>query len=585
MNDGEHSSLIPSSFVYCNNRLLHVLQTSRFRPFRDSKTLVDLPLLVPPEQVLTAFSALPEDPTESCYHSFLTANFASSSQYELDIYLHQKIPSDYSDKAPSFLFRVSQVPRKVEEFVRDLKRRWSHLCREFRHDVMSNPSLSSRTSLISLPHPFFVPGGRFRESYYWDSLWVVKGLLTCDMLLSAQNTVRNLLSLVSRFGFVPNGNRVYYLNRSQPPILTEAVRIVYDALPDETERISWLREAVPALDTEIAFFHKHRSVAAVAPDSSLVRSALSMYSSRLTSPRPESFVEDIVTANLTPHRNIEKVFRNLASAAESGWDFSTRWFTPALTMSGIRTSCMVPVCLNALLLRAERTLANFHRALETAFGTDSNTASYHAAQATALDNFAARRETDMNAFLWQGDIGAWVDLDLDGGSQTSVVSAAASMPAWAGCGRGSWTSTNAERFVRFIKESGLVGPGGLACTTQNSTEQWDFPNCWAPLVELTVDALQQVAHEFPDSDARNTARDIAFKFVLTVFRGWLNDGTIHEKYDCRSNCGKRGVGGEYSPQTGFGWTNGAVLWLMSKYVEDNRFFWDLVEPSIYLKKD
>lgn len=59
----------------------------------------------------------------------------------------------------------------------------------------------------------FVPGDRFREIYYWDTHWVVKGLLVCNMLSSAEQQVRNLLFLADIYGHVPNGNRTYYINR------------------------------------------------------------------------------------------------------------------------------------------------------------------------------------------------------------------------------------------------------------------------------------------------------------------------------------------------------------------------------------
>lgn len=45
-----------------------------------------------------------------------------------------------------------------------------------------------RHSLLSLPHPFFIPGQRFRELYYWDSYWVIKGLLVSGMHRSAEVT-------------------------------------------------------------------------------------------------------------------------------------------------------------------------------------------------------------------------------------------------------------------------------------------------------------------------------------------------------------------------------------------------------------
>jgi alpha,alpha-trehalase len=77
---------------------------------------------------------------------------------------------------------------------------------------------------------FIIPGGRFREGYYWDSYWIVKGLIVSNLLDTAETVVRNFLIIVDKYGFVPNGFRKYYLNRSQPPFLTLMVKDVTEAL-------------------------------------------------------------------------------------------------------------------------------------------------------------------------------------------------------------------------------------------------------------------------------------------------------------------------------------------------------------------
>ena len=37
------------------------------------------------------------------------------------------------------------------------------------------------SSLIYLDHGFIVPGGRFREMYYWDTYWTILGLINSEM--------------------------------------------------------------------------------------------------------------------------------------------------------------------------------------------------------------------------------------------------------------------------------------------------------------------------------------------------------------------------------------------------------------------
>merc|ERR1719469_1515396 len=99
-----------------------------------------------------------------------------------------------------------------------------------------------------------VPGGRFRETYYWDSYWIVRGLLVSGMFSTARHLVENLLDDVRNFGFVPNGGRIYYLDRSQPPLLTEMVLAVLDASPDDAARAAWLSEVLPVLMMEYEFW-------------------------------------------------------------------------------------------------------------------------------------------------------------------------------------------------------------------------------------------------------------------------------------------------------------------------------------------
>lgn len=82
------------------------------------------------------------------------------------------------------------------------------------------------SSLIPLPYPYIVPGGRFRETYYWDSYFTMLGLKESGALEPLKNMVDNFRYLILTYGFVPNGNRTYYLTRSQPLLLFPDGRLV-----------------------------------------------------------------------------------------------------------------------------------------------------------------------------------------------------------------------------------------------------------------------------------------------------------------------------------------------------------------------
>src|SRR4051812_48422576 len=83
-------------------------------------------------------------------------------------------------------------------------------------------------TLLGLPRPYTIPCRKdaFQELYYWDTYFTALGLLGTGRADLAVANTRNLLSLVARLGFVPNGNRTYYTSRSQPPYLGPLVGLV-----------------------------------------------------------------------------------------------------------------------------------------------------------------------------------------------------------------------------------------------------------------------------------------------------------------------------------------------------------------------
>ena len=80
---------------------------------------------------------------------------------------------------------------------------------------------------------FLQAGGRFREMYYWDSYWILRGLLLCDMAETARGIVENIIWLVKLYGHMPNGSRKYYLQRSQPPLLIQMAATYHSWTKDD----------------------------------------------------------------------------------------------------------------------------------------------------------------------------------------------------------------------------------------------------------------------------------------------------------------------------------------------------------------
>lgn len=208
-------------------------------------------------------------------------------------------------------------------FAKDVNGVWKTLVKEFDHSFSCSDCFSS----IKSKYPFVVPGGRFEEYYYWDNLWIVHGLLVSEMYDTALHTIHNILDNIDKYGFMPNGARIYYLSRSQPPVASIMVRLIYDTIKDISQYKQKAKDliefAYPILKKEYEFFMTNR---AYEIELNGVKVVLNHFSSDESTPRPESYKEDLELAEEHPEMDATDMMKNIRAGAESGWDFSTRWF-------------------------------------------------------------------------------------------------------------------------------------------------------------------------------------------------------------------------------------------------------------------
>lgn len=393
-------------------------------------------------------------------------------------------------------------------------------------DLARSPAdAAPNSSALPVRHRHLVPGGRFREIYYWDSFFSMLGLVRDGETELANGIVEAMTDLIEDHGHVPNGARTYFLGRSQPPLYHMMVSLIDDSDPAVAGRRlnAMKREHAWWMDgaSEIGPGESLKHVARLA-DGSLVN----RYWDPRDTPRDESWREDTATARGSDRPAVD-VYRDLRAGAESGWDFSSRWLDGA-DLSSIRTTAIAPIDLNAFLYGLETKIA------ERSERTDA--ARYRALATT-------RRETLCKHF-WNERDGFFFDYDLEQAAQRSRSSAAALTPLLVGVA----TQSQADRTARFVRNH-YVAPGGLRTTLLNSGEQWDHPNGWAPLQWIAVTGLRQHGHDA-------LAHEIAVRWVATVEQTYAKTGLIYEKYDVEA--GAIGAGGEYAPQTGFGWTNGVT---------------------------
>ena len=503
-----------STRIQTEGVFFEMLQTSGL--YHDSKDIVDLVLTESPSAVLSAVSRLPR--RKKAIQAFVK-RYTALPGSELTVHT----PSDWN---PTIDWGSTVKDPGAQRLLSHIHSTWMSLARTHIPDVPD-----SWSTLLRLPHPFFVPGGRFREAYYWDGYWIMLGLLRSGMTTSAKELILNFLSLINRFGFVPNGNRTYYTDRSQPPMLTLMVKLYLDMTSDE----EILALALPFLRQEHTFWLNHRTCK---------ESGLFHYDSAESAPRPESFPHD-KALNL-------KSCRAVRAAAESGWDFSSRWTgtkPPEKVLQNLMTTSVLPVDLNSILIATERLLAEFHRRL-----------GYHF-QAAQLDQLSHYHAVSVEKHLFDKVQGQYFDAVVQGTSITRSSRPYLSV-AFAMWLRPFPPSVDGDARVRRVWEAlGRAGfakhQGGVPVSLVNSGEQWDLPNAWPPVVHALIMGLAQV------SLLENAANEVAQRWLRGSFDVFCHSKTIYEKRNVLHN--GAGGGGEYDVQVGFGWSNGVLLDLLRRY--------------------
>ncbi|EHH23488.1 hypothetical protein EGK_06963 [Macaca mulatta] len=546
---GSQEALPPpcESEIYCHGELLHQVQMAKF--YQDDKQFVDMPLSIAPEQVLQTFTELSRDHNHSIpreqLQAFVQEHFQAKGQE-----LQPWTPADWKD-SPQFLQKISDA--KLRVWAGQLHQLWKKLGKKMKPEVLSHPE---RFSLIYSEHPFIVPGGRFVEFYYWDSYWVMEGLLLSEMAETVKGMLQNFLDLVKTYGHVPNGGRVYYLQRSQPPLLT----LMMDCYLTHTNDTTFLQENIETLALELDFWTKNRTVSVSLEGKNYL---LNRYYVPYGGPRPESYSKDTELADTLPEGDREALWAELKAGAESGWDFSSRWLIGGPnpnSLSGIRTSKLVPVDLNAFLCQAEELMSKFYSRLGRALATGSkgSTTPGNDSQATKYRTLRAQRLAALNAVLWDEETGAWFDYDLENKKKNQEFYPSNLTPLWAGCFSDPGV---ADKALKYLEDSRILTyQYGIPTSLQKTGQQWDFPNAWAPLQDLVIRGLAKA----PLPRAQEVAFQLAQNWIRTNFDVYSQKSAMYEKYDI-SNGGQPGGGGEYEVQEGFGWTNGVVLMLLDRY--------------------
>lgn len=475
--------------------------------YPDPKTWADIICNSSPEKIMEAYEA---------------ADINSKEDLEEFIKVYFTVASKINGGSKK-LIENPRIP--LDEYI---KTTWKSLARPA-HDG------SDSLSLLGLPYPYIVPGGRFGEIYYWDSYFTMLGFAGDDTSV-IENMIKNFAHMINKYGHVPNGNRTYFLSRSQPPFFHCLLSLQYPERPAKA-----YANYISELETEYKYWmdkaHDLTECRAVNMGNGAL---LNRYYDMKNTPRDECYVLDIQTAKMSSQPE-QQVYRNIRAAAESGWDFSSRWFGSHKDLSSIRTTSILPIDLNSTLYGLEIAISEGFDYL----GLSQKSLEYagHAKKRWAL----------IDKFMWDDNEGLYFDYDLDNKRKSSVISAATLYPLFFGC----CTKTQAHKVAEQVEKL-LLKEGGIVTTTIDSGEQWDSPNGWAPLQWIAVKGLSRYGYD-------DLADKIAKRWLMTVTNVYYNSGILYEKYDVINL--KAATGGEYKVQDGFGWTNGVVTALKTLLIK------------------
>ncbi len=493
----------PVSLIQTSGPLFEAVQQSRI--FGDSKHFVD---------------CVPNKDSESIMKAWKSERESESFNLKVFVERHFDPPAHSGDAAG------------LEEHADcndHIKALWPMLFRK------ADNVQSKHDSLLPLPHPYVVPGGRFREIYYWDSYFTSLGLAAHGHEEMVLNMTRNFAHLIQTLGHIPNGNRTYYVSRSQPPFFPLMVNLCAELFGDDV-----LAEFVPAVIKEHRFWMDETGE----PDR---RSTTLEDGSRLNrhwddnpAPREESWIEDVEPASPLSEEAKKQFYRNIRAACESGWDFSSRWLADEQHLQTIETTRILPVDLNALLWYAEKKLSEWLPAVSA--GGNKEGARFH--------KLAENRKNAMHRLMWNSKTGFFHDYHIDKYQPTGVLSLAGVVPLFTGLADERQAADTA-----VLLKSAFLQAGGLTTTLRETGQQWDAPNGWAPHQWMAAEGLRRYGH----TELADEITDRWLRANENVFR---ESGKMVEKYNVSDISGKAG-GGEYPLQDGFGWSNGVYAAMKS----------------------
>ncbi|OAG33470.1 alpha,alpha-trehalase [Nematocida sp. ERTm5] len=501
-----------------------------------------------------------------------------------------------------------------------IKKIWDCLTK----DLREKESKDYFDSKILQKNDVVVPGGRFQEAYYWDFFWMAKGLLISGKEKAVDGMISNFIDQINKFGFIPNGTRWYYINRSQPPyfaqILLESmdefkklkdivsnhsraagqkpnpetsadyinlvvsqplIKEYQPAYLDNLEK-KLTKEKVDALYKEMKFWVDNRCVEF--KDESGQRRRMFRYGSKTATPRVEMLIPDLISNENYQTTNKSagpfEYYKHIIASTESGWDFSSRWrqYNTNTKMYGfLNTHNIIPVDLNSILVKNFNILAEIYNINEYK----------NVEQSIYWKNLANSLSSCIDDLMWDAEHTRWRDLILiekEGDyyykkREDSVFYHSDLHPLYMGI----VNDPNNHILSRNAKNIWISEDVMLPCTSTREYAKESVQDSLCGMLQKTAEDALTHQNEIKDqwdgksiwpplvhltieylirSNNIDLAKRVAQSYMAKMNKHYIAHGNLPEKieYEAKNT-------GEYKMQKGFGWSIGVAQWIY--YIFDN----------------
>jgi alpha,alpha-trehalase len=398
---------------------------------------------------------------------------------------------------------------------------------------------------FDLPFEYPGAGGRFDWHLFpHDAYHILKGWAADGRWDKIIDCIDDMEYEIMYLGYPANGNSGIYASRFQMPYFSHAVRMLSEKFGDAA-----LLRYLPALEREYNY-HMYgvaelpETPAGVAAASRCVvrmpnGTLLNRYWDDAEGPRLESLKEDVDLGKLVVHgltgaareARLAKFYKDMRSAAGSGWDFSSRWFADGQNIETICTTDIVPIDLNCLLVDSAETLTAAYTAKARQAAAAGEDPTPYLERSRQYGQDVQQRKEGIVTYLYDPVKKIFGDFNFVEGRLTGIESAAMAFPLYIGMTNEEQTFGVAEAIRdRFLHI------GGIICTLNDTGEQWDGRNVWASPNWAAIRGLARMAHilmaQNIDTEElfvlAEQARSAFLSGIETVFAKY---GIIPEKID------------------------------------------------------